>query len=69
MEYVGTQIFCLGMTIGAAPRLFDGCAEGGPGAESGGDSCLEEDVWVVVAAAAAAGGGGGGAGIVGDHDC
>ena len=49
VKNVGTQIFGLGMTGGATPGLFDGGAEGGPGAENGGDSCLEGDVWINVA--------------------
>lgn len=46
MKNVGTQVFGLGMAGGATPGLFDGRAESGPGAENGGNSCLEGDVGI-----------------------
>lgn len=64
VKNVGTQIFGLGMTGGATPGLFDGGAEGGPGAENGGDSCLEGDVWINIVAVVGVGGG-----CVDIHDC
>mmetsp|Transcript_9873 Transcript_9873/g.17290 ORF Transcript_9873/g.17290 Transcript_9873/m.17290 type:complete len:316 (-) Transcript_9873:59-1006(-) len=45
-EDVGSEILGLGGRVGAAPGLFDGRAEGGPGTEGGGDSRLEVGVRV-----------------------
>ena len=49
------------MARGAAPGLFDGGTESRPGAENGGDSCLEGDVRIVVVVVVASG--------VGVHGC
>lgn len=43
------------MARGAAPGLFDGGTESRPGAENGGDSCLEGDVRIVVVVASGVG--------------
>lgn len=43
------------MAGGAAPGLFDGGTESRPGAENGGDSCLEGDVRIVVVVASGVG--------------